>query len=99
MDPNETPGERLLYALGQLYRMSRRGELAVPPRQFDVLGLARIIGVARDIEFVSECEQGIAVHFPSEVLVLTEAEFPWALHDLDTFAMLEETAALNGPTD
>lgn len=49
-----TPGERLFYALGQLYRLWRQGALDVAPIDFDIRDLARIIGVAGDIEFISD---------------------------------------------
>lgn len=53
VEPEPTPAERLFYALGQLYRRWHRGELDVSPHDFDVLELARTIGVSRDIEMVS----------------------------------------------
>lgn len=88
-----TPAERLLYALGQLYRLHRAGELPVEPRDFDVLDLARIIGVSRHIEFVAESSQGTSYHFAREVLVLDRAaEFPWKVLDQVTWAVLEEFA-------
>ncbi len=79
-DEAPTPGERLLYALGQLYRLSRRGELHVQPGDFDVWDLARIIGVRGDIEFISEDRGSSRWHFASEVLhVDLHREFPWRL--------------------
>lgn len=75
-----TPGERLLYALGQLYRLSRRGELEVQPADFDVWDLTGIIGVRGDIEFISEDRGSSRWHFASEVLhVDLQREFPWRL--------------------
>jgi hypothetical protein len=91
-----TAGERLMYALGQLYRLWYRGELDVAPINFDIEDLARIIGVARDIEFVSSGLNCRAYHFPSEVLVVqSEDEFPWSLLDLDTWALLAEVEELD----
>ncbi len=79
-DEAPTPGERVLYALGQLYRLSRRGELDVRPADFDIWDLAGIIGVRADIEFVSEDQHGSRWHFASEVLeVELKREFPWRL--------------------
>lgn len=75
-----TPGERLLYALGQLYLLSRRGELRVAPANFDVWDLAGIIGVRGDIEFISEDRSGSRWHFAGEVLLVDlHQEFPWRL--------------------
>ena len=92
-EPPITPGERLLFALGQLYRLWRAGELDVAPGDFDIDDLARIIGVARDIEFVTSHPHGRAYHFDSEVLTVQSAEeFPWTLLDLDTWALLAEAA-------
>lgn len=55
-----TPGERLLYALGQLAALWKRGELPVPPAAFDADDVARIIGVSQDIEFVRLHETRLA---------------------------------------
>lgn len=86
-----TSGERLLYALGQLYLLWHRGELPVAPRDFDIEDLARIIGVARDIEFTSEGPLGRSVHFPSEVLLIDGRQrFPWRLFDLDGWARVTD---------
>ena len=87
------PGERLFYALGQLYRLWRRGELDVRPINFDVSDLARIIGVASDIEFISEDLLGVHYHFPGEVLVVEEppdCDFPWRLRDTWEWAAEQE---------
>src|ERR1039458_246716 len=74
-----TPGERLVYALGQLYWLWRQGALDVAPADFDIEDVARIVGVARDIEFVSDCPTGCCYHFPAEVLVVDDHDFPWRL--------------------
>ncbi len=75
-----TPGERLLYALGQLYRLSKRGELDVRPADFDVWDLAGIIGVRGDVEFISEDQSSSRWHFATEVLhVDVHRDFPWRL--------------------
>jgi hypothetical protein len=88
-DDAPTPGERLLYALGQLYLLWYRGELPVEPRAFDIEDLARIIGVARDVEFTSDGPLGRSFHFPSEVLLADGSRrFPWRLFDLDGWAHL-----------
>lgn len=74
-----TPGERL-YALGQLFRLYRRGELDVLPARFDVWDLAGIIGVRGDIEFISQDRRGSHWHFADEVLDIDcDAQFPWRL--------------------
>jgi hypothetical protein len=87
------PGERLFYALGQLYRLWRRGELDVQPVDFDVCDLARIIGVSGQLEFISEDQLGVHYHFPGEVLVVDErpdSDFPWRLLDTWEWAAEQE---------
>lgn len=79
-DAAPTPGERLLYALGQLHRLHRRRRLPFDPRAFDLEDLARVIGVADDVEFVTVDRAGTNCHFPGEVLhVHPEQPFPWRL--------------------
>ncbi len=90
-EPAPTPAERLLYALGQLYRRWHRGELSVLPHDFDVLELARIIGVGRDVEMVTEYTHGTAFHFEGEVLVvLPDRTFPWAVWSVEEWAVYNE---------
>ena len=90
-----TPGERLLYALGQLYRHARNGELDVEPRDFDIWDLAGILGVRGDVEFVSEGRGGAVYHFADEVFVFDQAsEFPWRLLTLWEWAVEREFEAL-----
>jgi hypothetical protein len=89
-----TPGERLLYALGQLYLSWHRGHASIEPGDFDVEELARIIGVARDIELVTDSRFGRSFHFPSEVLLTDDSEaFPWRLLDLESWARLTDEHA------
>lgn len=79
-DESPTPGERLLYVLGQLYRLSQRGELDVRPADFDVWDLAGIFGVRGDIEFVSEDQHGSRWHSAAEVVQVEPGRaFPWRL--------------------
>lgn len=83
LDERPTPGERLLCALGQLFLLSRRGELDVEPMYFDVADLARIIGVR--VQLVTDGVLGRSYHLAGEVLVLDgRLEFPWKLFDLDS---------------
>jgi hypothetical protein len=85
-EPQPTPAERLLYALGQLYRRWHNGELPVRPHDFDVWELATTIGVKRDIEMVVEHPHAVAYHFPGEVLVMTNDRFPWAILNIETWS-------------
>ncbi|MGA2469942.1 MAG: hypothetical protein ABSG64_04555 [Solirubrobacteraceae bacterium] len=68
-DAEATPGERLLYALGQVEHLQRAGRL---PRQaaLAVEDIARIAGVAAKLEFVTRDGHGQHCHFPDEVLVI-----------------------------
>lgn len=94
-EPAPTPAERLLYALGQLYRLWHDGELDVEPKDFDVMDLAGIIGVKGDIELVSEEPHATAYHFDGEVLVVCDSKFPWHLMDpweWGTWGLLAEAA-------
>lgn len=80
-----TPGERLLYALGQLYRQWRVRATLTPPNEVDVASVAKMLDVWRDVEFVQdedeeEEERQQHFHFPSEVLIVDRRqEFPWQL--------------------
>lgn len=89
--PEPTSAERLLYALGQLYRRWHIGELPLRPQDFDAWELARTIGVSRDIEMVSEEPYGTAYHFDGEVLVVLPAErFPWVIWTVEHWAFYAE---------
>lgn len=80
-------GERLLYALGQLYRHHRSGELPLQPADFDIEDLGRIIGVWPEMEFEVNDRFGRRYHFPGEVLVVVPSElFPWRLLGVWEFA-------------
>ncbi len=91
-----TPGERLLYALGQLWwgwRVDPEG--SVPPRRLDIEAVARAVGVWCDVEFLQEGEGEDGgecyVHFAGEVLVGDHSErFPWTLIDPREWARLQE---------
>ena len=52
-----TPGERLLYALGQLYRQWRVRATLTPPGEVDVVAVAKMLDVWRDVEFVQDEEE------------------------------------------
>jgi len=87
-EPEPTPGERLLYALGQLYRRWHDGGLFIRPADFDIDELAVTIGVHRDIELVTDEPWGTSYHFAGEVLVADPDEaFPWRLMKLDEWAI------------
>lgn len=90
-DDAPTPGERLLYALGQLYRLHRHRRLPVHPSVFDLVDLACVIGVADELEFVMEDRNGEHYHFPNEVLcVQPERAFPWRLLTVWNWAAEQE---------
>lgn len=79
-DAPPTPGERLLYALGQLHRLHLRRRLPIHLSALDLVDVDRVIGVADELEFVTEDRHGTHYHFPSEVLCVTpEKAFPWRL--------------------
>ena len=88
-----TPGERLLYALGQLFKQWHVRATLTPPHEVDVGAVAEMLGVLADIEYVqngeAEDEPALYLHFPSEVLVIDPREdFPWRL--LGDFEWAEE---------
>jgi hypothetical protein len=51
-----TPGERLLYALGQLYRQWYIRATLTPPGKVDVEAVAKMLGVWGEVEFVQDGE-------------------------------------------
>jgi hypothetical protein len=89
-----TPGERLLYALGQLYRLWRQGKLPVHPDVFDIEDVARVVGVSGQLEMVTTDAKGKTYHFPGEVLVVRERErFPWRLASVEEWAAAQDVDA------
>lgn len=91
-----TPGERLLYALGQLYRQWHVRATLTPPDEVDVEAVARMLGVWTDIEFVQdeedEGEPALHLHFAGEVLTIDRRrEFPWQLLGVWEWAQAQET--------
>jgi hypothetical protein len=90
-----TPGERVLFALAQLYRLHRTGKLPVHPSAFDVEDLARIVGVGDDYEFATEDQLGQHFHFSDEVLSSDPSQlFPWRLRTIWEWAAEQELNAL-----
>jgi hypothetical protein len=93
------PGERLLYALGQLHRQWGVRATLTPPGKVDVEAVAQMLGVWGDVEFVQagddegdgdDGEQFI--HFAGEVLAVDRRrEFPWTLLDVWEWARRQET--------
>jgi len=85
-EPGEpTPGERLLYALGQLFKQWHVRATLTPPDEVDVVEVAKMLGIWGEVEFVQdgEDEDKLAqyLHFAREVLVIDprREEFPWRL--------------------
>jgi hypothetical protein len=91
-----TPGERLLYALGQLHRQWHVRATLTPPGEVDIEAVARMLGVWTDVEFVQEGgEDGGEqyIHFAGEVLTVDRRrEFPWTLLDMWEWAREQETS-------
>lgn len=86
-----TPGERVLYALGQLHRLHLAGRLPVHPSAFSIEDIARIVGVSGELEFTSEDRHGQHFHFPSQVLFVNPAKpFPWRLLSVWEWAAEQE---------
>jgi len=91
-----TPGERLLYSLGQMYQHWRAGVTgALPPHLIDIQAVARTRWVCTWVEYVQEGErdeQGIIyAHLPGEVLVIDfKREFPWRLLGLEEWGERQE---------
>jgi hypothetical protein len=82
-DAGPTAGERVLFALAQLYRLHRTGKLPLHPSAFDVADLVDVVGVGDEYEFATEDKLGQHYHFRSEVLSsdLTLL-FPWRLRGI-----------------
>jgi len=91
-EPGEpTPGERLIYALGQLFKQWHVRASLTPPHEVDVEAVARMLGVWGEVEFVQDDEDEPAqyLHFPDEVVVIDcREEYPWRL--LTDFEWAEE---------
>lgn len=91
-----TPGERLLYALGQLYLRWRHDPATfAPPHQLDLQDVARTRWVCATVEYVQEGEfedEGLLfLHLPSEVIVIDyRQQFPWRLLGLDEWGECQE---------
>jgi hypothetical protein len=89
-----TPGERLFYALGQIYRRWHTGRALVCPWRLDVEELARLLGLWNEVEFAQEDETAkgvIYLHFPTEVLVVDHGQqFPWRLLNTWEWAIEQE---------
>jgi hypothetical protein len=68
-----TPGERLLYALGQLFKQWHVRATLTPPHEVDVEAVAKMLGVWGAVEFAQnaddEDEPTWYLHLPGEVLV------------------------------
>ncbi len=91
-----TPGERLLYALGQLYRQWHVRATLTPPGEVDVEAVAKMLGVWSGVEFVQEGEgedePALHLHFAGEVLIVDRRrEFPWTLLDVWEWARAQES--------
>lgn len=90
-----TPGERLLYALGQMHKQWRVRATLTPPDEVDVEAVAKMLGVWGDVEFVregdDEDEGEQHIHFAGEVLTVDRRrEFPWQLLDVWEWARGQE---------
>lgn len=82
-DLGPTAGERVLFALAQLYRLHRTGKLPLHPSAFDVADLVDVVGVGDEYEFATEDKLGQHYHFRSEVLSSDPTLlFPWRLRGI-----------------
>lgn len=94
VDDEPTPGEKLLYVLGQLYLYWHEGLDVCSPQARDVEDLARMIGLWREVEFLQEDSVNPLIthlHFPGEVLVIDRGrEYPWRLLDVWEWAKERE---------
>ena len=90
-DLGPTPGERVRFALAQLYRLHNTGKLPFHPSALDVEDLARVIGVGDEYEFSTEDRTGQHFHFRNEVLTYDpEQRFPWQLRTTWEWAAEQE---------
>lgn len=82
-DTGPTAGERVLFALAQLYRLHRTGKLPFHPSAFDVADLVHVVGVGDEYEFATEDKLGQHYHFRREVLSSDPSLlFPWRLRGI-----------------
>jgi hypothetical protein len=92
-----SPGERVFYALGQLYRLHLAKRLPVHPGTVSIGDLASVLGLGDALEFSSEDAFGQHHHFPGEVIYVNPAEadaFPWRLMSVETWASQQEFNSL-----
>jgi hypothetical protein len=97
-----TPGERLIYVLGQLYRRWHAGTGPTAPCEVDIEALARILGVWPEVEFVQEDRRGnlVRLHLPTEVFVVERAnDFPWRLLNVWEWGLEQEQNAMRERLD
>lgn len=93
---SSTPGERLLYALGQHYlRWHNEPKKYAPPHRLDILAVARGRWVCAQVEYIQAGERddgGVTfLHLPSEVMVIDgRRAFPWRLLSLDEWGEQRE---------
>lgn len=89
-----TPGERLLYVLGQIFRRWHAGTGLTSPKEVDIEDLARMLGVWSEVEFAqtdATRKHLGCLHFPTEVLVIDRTrEFPWRLLSVWEWAREQE---------
>jgi hypothetical protein len=97
-----TPGEHLIYVLGQLYRRWHAGRGRTSPSEVDIESLARVLGVWPEVEFACEDGRGnvLRLHFPTEVLVIErDRDFPWRLLNIWEWALEQEQEAMRERLD
>lgn len=76
------PGERLRYALGQLYRLGRQDHLPVHPDVFDIEDVAaRVVGGSGQLQMVTTDAKGKTYHFPARCSSHASASVPMAPGD------------------
>lgn len=95
-DEAPSPGERVIYALGQLHRLHLAGRLPGHPSTVLIEDLVHVLGIGDALEFMTEDAFGQHYHFGSEVIYVDPGQpFP-RLMSIEQWASQQEFNSLWG---
>jgi hypothetical protein len=93
-DEAPSPGERVIYALGQLHRLHLAGRLPGHPSTVLIEDLVCVLGIGDALEFMTEDAFGQHYHFGSEVIYVDPGQpFP-RLMSVEQWASQQEFNSL-----